>query len=319
MGTQYTYGVLIVGPEGAAVIGSLDEAVVATVARYRPRRIPEEAAGFARATVSACQPASPSRAKALLFATGRLAGFGISVGLELDPVVLLHPSVIERFIVVGAAKMSGPTRRTLRTNLRFVAARVGPGLGPAPVRLSRERSKAPYSQTEIARYLALADAQPTTARRMRATGLICLGAGAGLMGADLRQVRGGDVVCRSGGVVVCVGGRHRRVVPVLSRYHEPLLSAATFAADGYVIGGIDPHRRNVTTPLISSLAGGADLARLDTGRLRATWLAAVADLLGIATFLAAAGITCSQRLGDLVATLPLADETAAVVLLGAAR
>jgi len=45
----------------------------------------------------------------------------------------------------------------------------------------------------------------------------------------------------------------------------------------------------------------------------------VADLLGIATFLAAAGITCSQRLGDLVATLPLADETAAVVLLGAGR
>ena len=33
----------------------------------------------------------------------------------------------------------------------------------------------------------------------------------------------------------------------------------------------------------------------------------------------AAGITCSQRLGDLLATLDPADEATAVTLLGAAR
>ena len=37
------------------------------------------------------------------------------------------------------------------------------------------------------------------------------------------------------------------------------------------------------------------LSRLDTGRLRATWLAGCADLLGLATFMHAAGISCSQR------------------------
>ena len=44
------------------------------------------------------------------------------------------------------------------------------------------------------------------ARRMRAAGLVCLGAGAGLIRADLRAVRGTDVICRSGGVIVAVRG-----------------------------------------------------------------------------------------------------------------
>jgi hypothetical protein len=38
-------------------------------------------------------------------------------------------------------------------------------------------------------------------------------------------------------------------------------------------------------------------------RLRATWLADYGELLGLATFMHAAGISCSQRLGDLIAGL----------------
>ena len=65
---------------------------------------------------------------------------------------------------------------------------------------------------------------------------------------------------------------------------------------------------------------GAELWwRLDTGRLRATWLADCAQLLGLATFMHAAGISCSQRLGDLITGLEQAGEAGAVRLLGAAR
>ena len=100
--------------------------------------------------------------------------------------------------------------------------------------LPRERAKAPYSPAEIAAFLALADAQPTVSRRMRAAGLVCLGAGAGLTGADLRGVRGADVVCRSGGVLVDVRGARPRAVPVLARYHQRLLACAEFAGPGLV-------------------------------------------------------------------------------------
>ena len=154
---------------------------------------------------------------------------------------------------------------------------------------------------------------------MRAAGLVCLGAGAGLIRADLRAVRGTDITARSGGVIVAVRGRRPRAVPVLARYHQLLLGAAAFAGTGLVTGGHDPARRNVTTPLTRALAGGTGLPRLDTSRLRATWLADCAELLGLAAFMHAAGITCSQRLGDLLATLDPGTEADAVRLLGGQR
>jgi len=196
---------------------------------------------------------------------------------------------------------------------------VVPQLYPADAPLPRERAKQPYGPAEISGYLALADAQPTMERRMRAAALICLGAGAGLIRGDLRDVRGSDVARRSGGVVVTVRGARPRAVPVLARYHAPLLAAARSAGSGLVCGGADPGRRNLTNPLISALDGGTGLPRLDTSRLRATWLAGCADQLGLATFMHAAGITCSQRLGDLIAGLESAGEAEAVRLLGGTR
>ncbi len=106
---------------------------------------------------------------------------------------------------------------------------------------------------------------------------------------------------------------------MLSLYHDALLASAAFAGDGLNTGGHDPDRRNLTTPLISALAGGTDLPRLDTSRPRVTWLRDCAQLPGPATFLHAAGITCSQRLGDLTATLGPRAEAEAVALPGAAR
>jgi hypothetical protein len=98
-----------------------------------------------------------------------------------------------------------------------------------------------------------------------------------------------------------------------------LVESAGFAGTGLVTGGTSPDRGNITNPLITALAGGTGLPRLDTSRLRATWLAEVAELLGLATFLHAAGITCSQRLGDITAILQPGDEAEAVALLGGQR
>ena len=286
------------------------------IAGWRPSSVSPQAAEFARAVVTGAGPAGRERAKNLLWAAGRLADWAAGLGLDPAPEVLLHSSVIERF-TAHAPGLTGVTRRTLRTSLRFLARQVVPQLHPADAPLPRERAKAPYSPAEIGGYLALAGAQPTAARRMRTAGLVCLGAGAGLIRADLRDVRGSDIICRSGGVIVAVGGRRPRAVPVLARYHQPLLASAAFAGDGLVTGGTDPARRNVTTPLTRALAGGTGLPRLDTSRLRATWLADCAAQIGLATFMHAAGITCSQRPGDLLATLAPGTEAEAVALLGA--
>jgi integrase len=288
------------------------------VGQWRPSSVSPQAAAFARDVITRTGPQGRERAKNLLWAAGKLADYAIPLGLEAVPEVLLHPSTAERFTRC-APGLSPVARRTLRTNLRFTGRRVVPQFYPADLPLPRERAKQPCSPAEIAGFLALADAQPTRGRRARAAGLVCLGAGAGLARGDLREVRGSDVACRSGGVIVAVRGARPRTVPVLARYHARLLAAARAAGTGLVCGGTDPGRRNLTNPLVTALDGGGGLPRLDTSRLRATWLAEAAELLGLATFMAAAGISCSQRLGDLVAGLEPGGEAGAVRLLGAAR
>jgi integrase len=298
--------------------GGCSAGVAAYIGRWDPSSVSAPAAAFARDVIAVTGPEGRERAKDLLWAAGKLADYAASLGLDLVPETVLHPSTAERFTRC-APGLSGAARRTLRTNLRFIGRRVVPQFYPADLPLPRERSKRPYSPAQIGGFLALADAQPTAERRMRAAGLICLGAGAGLIRGDLRDVRGTDVACRSGGVIVTVHGARARTVPVLSRYHGPLLAAARFAGRGLVCGGAGPGRRNITNPLVSALDGGRGLPRLDTSRLRATWLADCAQQLGLATFMRAAGISCSQRLGDLVAGLEPAGEAEAVRLLGAVR
>jgi integrase len=295
-----------------------DALAAAAIAAYAPASLSPEAAGFARSAARWAAPRTRERAKALLYAAGRLAGFGESVGMELEAETLLAQASVERFVLTGCAALSPATRRTLRTNLRALARAHESPSRPEPAPLPRERAKAPYSEAEIEGYLRLAAAQPTEARRMRATALLCLGAGAGLVGAQLRRLRGRDVKRRSGGLVVEVSGRRARAVPVLARYHRPLEAAAAFAGEGYLLGGREPDRRNLSEALNAALSGDPSLPRLEPGRLRSTWLCECAQLVGLRAFMEAAGLRCSQRLGDLVAELPQTAETTAVALLGGA-
>ena len=290
------------------------DGVAGYIAGWRPLSVPAEAAAFARQVVTAAAPGGRDRAKNLLWAAGKLAGWAIPLGMEPVPEVLLHPSVIERF-TAHAPGLTGVTRRTLRASLRFVARRVVPHLCLADAPLPRERAKAPYSAAEIGGFLALAAAQPTIGRRMRASALVCLAAGAGLIRSDLRQVRGTDITARSGGVIVAVRGTRPRAVPVLARYHARLLESAEFAGHQLICGGTDPARGNITNALVTALAGGTGLPRLDTSRLRATWLADTAALIGLPAFLHAAGIACCQRLGDIAAGLDPGGEEHAIALL----
>lgn len=284
--------------------------------RYAPVSLSAATADFTREVVSRAGPATPVRAKALLFAAGRLAAFAERVGLELDPRAVLCDATIERFILVGCPGVSPATRRTLRTNLRSLARALERYPEPAAVPLVRERAKQPYSLSEIDAFLRLAAAQSTRARGLRASALICLGAGAGIITGELRHVRGTDVVQRSGGVLVKISGQRARAVPVLERYHERLSKAAAFAGDRYVIGGRNPDRRNVTDSLSAALSTDLSLPRLQAGRLRSTWLVSCAERIGLGVFMQAAGITCSQRLGDLAAGLPSATEAELIALLG---
>jgi integrase len=228
--------------------------------------------------------------------------------------------VIERFIACGTAGLSPASVRTIRSRLRALerglCACPSP---PPPAPLPRERAKAPYTPAEIEGYLRLAGAQSTRARRMHATALICLGAGAGIVAGELRRLRGSDVLERSGGVLVAVAGQRARMVPVLCGFQEPLLAAGAFAGERLICGGREAGRRNVSDALCRALSSDHSLPRLKPGRLRSTWLSACAQAIGLGAFMAAAGVRCSQRLGDIASQLPALPETEIVTLLGGSR
>lgn len=289
-------------------------AVALTIERFSPKALDPACARFSKEVTYAAGPTTCNRAKAFLFAASRISAYAQLLGLALDPAAVLHPSVIERFSC--DTDMSPMTRRTLRTNLRSLSERVVV-TSPHPVSLPRERAKSPYTPLEIASYLSLADAQSTALRRTRAQALICLGAGAGLIGGELRRVRGSDVHVRSGGVVVSVGGKRARSVPVLSAYHDRLLASKEAFGGSYLVSGPNPDSHNVTNPIIRAMSVVTDLPRLETARLRSTWLVSVSETIGLRAFMDAAGVSCTQRLGDLVSYLDPPTEPDMVALLGA--
>ena len=290
-----------------------------TIGLYRAPSLPFEAEAFARRVVTMAAPVGVARARTLCWSASRLAAFGLSVGLEVTDEVLLHPSVVERFISVGLVTASTSRRRTLRANLRFLGTRVVPRLWPAPApALPRSHAKEPYTTREIDGYLALARAQGTHGRQMRLQGLVCLGAGAGLLGSDMRHVTGHHIERLGGGLVVRVEGSSARLVPVLARLGEPLMESAVFAGSAYITGGVSPSRHNVTNRLVAGAAGGLDLPRLEISRLRATWLDTCAGALGLAGFFHAAGFLHSKHLGDVVGRLPVPGAIDLVTLLGGA-
>ena len=290
-------------------------AAAEVLAAYAPRCLSDAAAGFAREAVAAAAPASAARAKAWLFAAGRLAGFAERVGLGLDD-RLLSEAVIERLLLAGCEGLSPASVRTLRTNLRALARALERYPQPLPTPLARERAKPPYCEAEIDGYLHLAAALSSERRRMRAAALVCLGAGAGVIAGELRHVRGVDVVARAGGVLVVLTGPRARSVPVLARYQQPLLAAAAFASESLIVGGREPRRRNISDELCRALSADRSLPRLEPGRLRSSWLVACAERIGLGAFMQAAGIHCSQRLGDLAGQLPGSSEPRLVALLG---
>lgn len=291
--------------------------VRARIAGYAPCGLSAPGAGVVRELVAAAAPETPTRAKALLFAASRLAAFWEARGVELSPAVLLSEASIERWVAEGTGGLSGASVRTVRTNLRALARAQERYPPPSAAGLAREHAKRPYCPAEIAGYLRLAGAQSTEARRMRASALICLGAGAGVVAGELRHVRGSNVVARSGGVLVCVTGKRPRSVPVIERYQQRLLAAAQFAGQGLIVGGRAPGRRNISDDLARALSADPSLPRLEAGRLRSTWLTECAQRIGLHAFMQAAGIRCSQRLGDLTAQLPAVSEADLVALLGA--
>lgn len=238
--------------------------------------------------VRALRPQGVEAARRLLSAGAGILAFANDNHIPLQPETLFSDEVIERYIATGVKGRSG-TRATLRSRLRRLQNASVPAQIPE---ISYRRVKPPYDRNELAGMWRMVSAQPSAKRKRRLQALYCLCLGAGCDSTDLRHVYGTSVRTTGDIVLVDIGGRRPRTVPVFAGLGETLIELAEETGQGLLIGG-NPDHVQVVNALTASATGGDDLARLNPTRLRHSWMVALmsariplsqlASLAGIAT------------------------------------
>ncbi len=119
-----------------------------------------------------------------------------------------------------------------------------------------------------------------------------------------------------GAVSVTVsGGTRPRTVTALQTHEAPLIKIARAAGSDLLIGGSTRGRRNVTRGPLDAVVGGEDLPRLETARLRSTWLLThLQARTPLPALMTAAGLTTVRPLEDLLHHCPIDADAARVAL-----
>jgi len=260
---------------------------------------------------------STSNAAKYLSHLSDFAAWAHAQGVPLVLEALLDPDVIERYIAVGMSGSKDSTRATRRAILRRIARHCASPPQDLPLPIACRRVRPPYSPAEIHGLLALASAQPTASRRRTLRAILHLGLGCGIASRDLAWVRGRGVEeLPDGAVSVTVsGGTRPRTVITLQAHETPLLKIARAAGCDLLIGGSARGRRNVTRGPLERVVGGEDLPRLETARLRSTWLLAhLRARTPLPALMNAAGLTTVRPLEDLLHHCPVDADAARVAL-----
>ena len=263
---------------------------------------------------------SSSNASKYLSHLADFAAWAHGEGVPMTLTHLFDPDVIERYIAVGMPTAKDSTRATRRAVLRRVAQRCSPAALNPPLPISYRRLRPPYSADEVRGFLALAASQPTPSRRQTLEAIVHLGLGCGIASRDLGWVRGRDVTrLPDHAVSVSVsGGTRPRSVVALQRHEEALLQLAAAKGSGLLIGGRVRGRRNITRGPLDRVVGGEDLPRLETARLRSSWLLThLRAQTPLPALMQAAGLTTVRPLEDLLDLCPVSPDTARAALRGA--
>lgn len=227
--------------------------------------------GGAEALVSLLPAPSRQRARSVLAA---LVAFADGHGVAARPGHLLDADIVEAFCVRGLAGRRSSTRGTYRS----VLDRLGEAAGLAPAArrtpFSGAAAPSPYSLGERAELVAVAHAQRTRAKRSSALAVLALGIGAGLRAGEIVACAGPDVSRRSGEVVVTVGGRRPRVVPVSAPWGPLAEDLAARAGEGAVFrpGLTERAYKNALNDFCAHLVADPSAPALSSRRARSSFL-----------------------------------------------
>ena len=179
----------------------------------------EPIAGFTRALAHDLHPKDDRRAVEVMRTLSQVVSWAHRDGLPLDRERIFTPDVIDRYIAVGAAHLSEPSRATRRADLRRFSrslTRKGPW-EPEPPRMRGGYSIVPYTDDEVARLLEVSRQQRTPVQARRLQALLALGLGVGVYPNEAWALTTHDVFDDQGYVCVRIPGEHARTVPVTAR------------------------------------------------------------------------------------------------------
>jgi len=249
-----------------------------------------------------------------------VAGFfvwRVTTGQSLSLADALMPVEVDRW-AAAHPEWSAQMTNTYRSRLRTVAQTVNVlwPVPPAGASAGHIEPRAPYSSDEITQICRIAVGQRSDTHRRQVCAIVGLCAGAGLASEDLRALRRRDIDDRGDVMFVRVPGRRSRTTVVLAEF-EDLVRAG--------IDGLHPDdlvikerqtRSNVTGQILDRIERGATDPKIDTYRLRNTWLVTqLGRSVPLNVLLAASGLQGARTLADLISYVDTVDpSTAAAVL-----
>jgi hypothetical protein len=204
---------------------------------------------------------------------GRFAAFCADVGLDASIGSGFDPDLIEAFVVGGLPGRRSSTKGTYRSLLvqRVPDEDLPTSRGtPFPGSVA----SVPYTGEERSGLLAMAAAQRQESTRRSAVCALAATLGAGLAAGELTSLRGAHVVSLGGEVVVVVGRRRPRAVPVAPSWALPLSALAAQAGDDFCFhpGPADRTYKNFVNNFCRHLVRDPALPLLSAGRGRASFI-----------------------------------------------
>lgn len=234
----------------------------------------------------------------------QLAAWSLEHSLSLDLEDLLTASRIQSYVASRQCQhLVAASRADLRSDLLELAQQVNPAYDGVPraESIPRPRTKPPYTQVEETNIVRVARNQNTGNRRRQMCAICGLGLGAGLDSTDLKELLAQDITDRrSAGLIVAVGGRRPREVPVRKGYEELVREGLEGLRPGDPVIGKRTDRKNVATRVVSQAVIPSTAPHIEQGRLRATYLAAlIQQPIPLLDLLDAAGLKSVQTLVDI--------------------
>jgi hypothetical protein len=269
---------------------------------------------FVRSAVADCFDDTPYSARVLLSVVSTYVHWcWQTAALPLERDLIFSRLRVEEFTVHSERRWSPVTRANHRSQLlRVCEALNGPDSGCRLSPLPKSDPQAPYTATEISSMRHWAQTQTTSTKRRDAAVLLALGLGAGLAAGEMGMVMTDDVHHDEYGVLVEVGGKRPRSVPVRAEWETTLVDAVDALGSGRLL-----FRTNRTGPsrnLVTDFTAKCSphVPGVSSQRLRGTWITGhLAARTPVVPLIEAAGVTSLEAITRYLRFLPEVDPVEA--------